>query len=82
AKRVAERIISSTDDDKSRVAFVFQRLFLRSATPEESTSSVDFIRDAKQLLRDNTVASEEVELEAWRALVRSLFRLNEFVYLD
>jgi regulator of replication initiation timing len=82
AKRVAERIVSSTDDDKSRVAFAFQWLFLRSATPEESSSSVEFIRNAKQLLRDNTVVSEEVELEAWQAFVRSLFRLNEFVYLD
>jgi regulator of replication initiation timing len=82
ARRVAERFVSHTSDDESRVAFAFQLLFLRNATPEEVASSVTFISNAKQLLSVNAVPSEELELEVWQALVRSLFRLNEFVYLD
>ena len=82
AKRVAERIVRQTNDDASRIAFAFQLLLLRNATNEEAVSSVEFINNAKKLLSEGGVASEEVEREAWQAYVRSLFRLNEFVYLD
>lgn len=82
AKRVAERIVSHSHDDASRISSAFQWLLLRNATVEEAASSVEFISNARKLLVESGVAGEELEREAWQAYVRSLFRLNEFVYLD
>ena len=42
----------------------------------------DFLSRARSLLSGEGVPPDEAESEAWRAYVRSLFRLNEFVYLD
>ena len=41
-----------------------------------------FLANARAQLRDDGMAAEQIEPETWRAYVRVLFRLNEFVYLD
>jgi len=41
-----------------------------------------FLSTARARLRNDGVAAERAEAEAWQAFTRVLFRLNEFVYLD
>jgi hypothetical protein len=82
AKLVAERITAHSADDAERVNFAYELLFARPASPEELSSARQFLADAQQLLRSAGLAPPEAQAETWRAYVRSLFRLNEFVYLD
>jgi len=49
---------------------------------EEQTEGKKFLEKARQLLHNEERTTGDVEVEAWTAYVRSLFRLNEFVYLD
>jgi len=82
AGRVAERVARHADDEGGRVSFAYGLLFARPATPEEVAVAGDFLARARSLLSGEGVSPDEAESEAWRAYVRSLFRLNEFVYLD
>jgi hypothetical protein len=89
ARRVAERIREHASDEPARVNFACELLFARPALPEDVSAAREFLEQARRLLTDDvsTVSSGDapgsaLEAEAWRAYVRSLFRLNEFVYLD
>ncbi|MEJ7591665.1 MAG: DUF1553 domain-containing protein [Planctomycetaceae bacterium] len=82
SRGVAERIMTHSSDTASRVTFACELLFARPPESEERASAEDFLINARRLLQDDGVEDEEVDAEAWRAVVRSLLRLNEFVYLD
>ncbi|MBS0205783.1 MAG: PSD1 domain-containing protein [Planctomycetes bacterium] len=82
SRQIAERITKHSSDVNVRVAFAYELLFARPATPDELASARDFVVNADRLLHDTGTASAEIESETWRAYVRALFRLNEFVYLD
>ena len=57
-------------------------LFARLPKSDERRAAESFLNQAREQLRDDSSTPEEREVEAWRAYVRVLFRLNEFVYLD
>lgn len=80
SRRVAERVMHHTADDERRVDFAYQLLFARPASADEIEIAQSFLSRAKALLQD--AAADQIEEEAWSACLRSLFRLNEFVYLD
>ena len=85
AGRVAERIMNHASDEPARVNFAYELLFARPAQSQEVSEALDFLEGARRLLGEDAAAdgsSSNVESAAWRAYVRSLFRLNEFVYLD
>ncbi|MCA9082122.1 MAG: DUF1553 domain-containing protein, partial [Planctomycetaceae bacterium] len=82
AQRVAERVLWSGSSTADRVQFAFELIFSRPARPEEIATAADFVQEATVLLKAQGVPTEEVDGAVWRAYVRSLFRLNEFVYLD
>jgi len=80
SRRVADRVMHHTADDEGRIAHTYQLLFARPVSAEELAVGQSFLTRAKEILQD--ASSKEIEAEAWSAYVRSLFRLNEFVYLD
>ncbi len=80
--RLAERIVTQASDDESRVNFAYQLLFARAPTPEEMRATTEFLTSVRELLRANGVDPAHIDTGAWQSSVRSLFRLNEFVYLD
>jgi len=49
---------------------------------DERASAEAFLANARPLLKDDGVQGDQADTEPWRSFVRSLFRLNEFVYLD
>jgi hypothetical protein len=57
-------------------------MFSRPAQPEEVADALAFLASVREKLPDTGTAPEKADTEAWQAMVRVLFRLNEFVYLD
>jgi hypothetical protein len=82
AGRVARRLTAEASDDESRVSLAYLLLFSRPATTDELHDAGEFLAKARKLLADSGRSVDDAEAEAWKAYVRSLFRLNEFVYLD
>ncbi|HJQ81751.1 MAG TPA: PSD1 and planctomycete cytochrome C domain-containing protein [Lacipirellulaceae bacterium] len=82
ARRVAERIMHHAPDDERRTAYAYELLLARPPMVDEQTQAKKFLEKARKLLQNNKSAVADLEVEAWSAYVRSLFRLNEFVYLD
>ncbi len=82
SKLVADRLIAHATDDAARVQHAYELLFARPAAPEEVTAAKTFLASAKQQLCGDKPETAETEPEAWRAYVRALFRLNEFVYVE
>ena len=78
----AARIIKSAKDDPARIQFAYQSALGRSAEKEEVAQCRKFLADVRQRLTDTGTPPADLETESWRAMVRALLRLNEFVYLD
>lgn len=72
AKLVAARI--PPGNDMRRIVSTYRLILLRDPNPSELDKARKFLESTR-----TTVAGED---EQWSALVRVLFRLNEFVYLD
>ena len=81
SRLVSERIIKHSADTESRLSFAYELLFCRKPSADEFVSAETFLAEARLLLQES-VPADQIETAAWQALVRSLFRLNEFVYLD
>ena len=81
SRLVAERIRTHADNDTARLNFAYELIFSRPAATEEIAAGQKFLIDAAALLKNTGMSDEQTEIEVWQALVRSLFRLNEFVYL-
>jgi hypothetical protein len=82
SRLMAERIMDSSSVTDARVAFAYELLFARPASADEVDAATDFLANAQELLRGANAAAGDIEAESWRAYVRALLRLNEFVYLD
>ena len=80
AERVAERI--AAQDPASRIAMLYTLLFARPATAAEVTAASGYLETLRSKLKTGGASNDRVESEALASLVRVLFRLNEFVYLD
>ncbi|MEZ6134895.1 MAG: PSD1 and planctomycete cytochrome C domain-containing protein [Pirellulaceae bacterium] len=75
--RLADRIGSHALDPKSRIDLAYELLFARLPTNVERELATEFLQSASELLND-----EGSDKAAWNAWVRTLIRLNEFVYID
>jgi hypothetical protein len=73
SRKLAERIVKSGSDDRTRIRQAYELLFARPPDVEEMAVAARFLVKAGGSLPQD---------EAWHSLVRVLFRLNEFVYLD
>ena len=69
-------------DDEARTSYAYALLLARPPVVEEQAEAAAFLEKARNLLQNERSPAADVEVEAWCAYVRSLFRLNEFVYLD
>jgi len=79
---VAARIQAHADDDVPRVQFAYELIFSRPPDEDELNAAQDFLNDARALLQHSEGSAGDLEAKLWQAYVRTLFRLNEFVYLD
>lgn len=91
---LADRLLEISDNDRNRIQSVFELLFSRGPLAQEIDDTLNFLERAREVLKKtganeageqlsgDTNRQRELDRQAWRACVRSLFRLNEFIYLD
>lgn len=82
---LARRILKQSPDTEARVQYAYELMFARPAEPEEIAAAKGFLEKAEKLVQSRSKAGQDKskdDVEPWRAYVRALIRLNEFVYID
>ncbi|HSI11865.1 MAG TPA: DUF1553 domain-containing protein [Chthoniobacter sp.] len=79
---LAERLVNERSDDAARLQLACQLTLSRPARPEEIDDALPFLATVRAKLSAAGTPPDKLDAEAWQAMVRVLFRLNEFVYLD
>ena len=82
AANFAKRLLHQRSDDKARIGLAYEFAFARPPTAAEAKVALAFLTSARAKLRETNVTPDRLDAEAWQAMTRVLFRLNEFVYLD
>jgi hypothetical protein len=78
----AERVLSHSQDREVRLSYAYRMALGRIPTTAEVESSARLLDSIGSALAASNPNTEAVENQSWQSLMRSLFRLNEFVYLD
>jgi hypothetical protein len=82
SKQFAARVIKDAKDDTTRLKRAYQLALARLPESAELDGGKKFLASVREKLRADGMAEDQIENEAWRAMVRVVFRLNEFVYVD
>jgi hypothetical protein len=82
SRRFAARLLSQRDDNTAHLQLAYTLAFARPPEAGELAQALEFLSAARTRLGASGTAGDKLDLEAWQALVRVLFRLNEFVYLE
>jgi hypothetical protein len=85
AATLAKKTITESDDERQRIASLYQRLFGRSATDEEQSVAAQIIRQSRETRQQIVAAGEkrvDVEFGPWEDLCLALICSNEFLYID
>lgn len=79
ADRLAKALLKEEGGSEvARLGQIYTSLFAREPDEAEIRLLQEHLASVRQTLGD----SEQAEAKAWSSLLRSLFRLNEFLYLD
>jgi hypothetical protein len=76
------RIMEASQEVEMRLQFAYREALGRFPTQEEIDASKRLLNAVEESLATSSLSVHEKQTQAWQAWVRSLFRLNEFVYLD
>jgi hypothetical protein len=82
AAGMASVLLKERADPAERLEQMYLQILGRRPSEFESTSSVAFVDNVRQKLRGSKVSEDQLESQSWQALIRTMFRLNEFVYID
>ena len=82
ARRIAARIIAEASTPDLRLQRAAQLILSRPLATDEVEFGKSFLTTVTPKLRESGTPEKETELAAWQSYVRSLFRVNEFVYID
>jgi hypothetical protein len=82
AKDLAQRLLESSADPRTRVARAIELLYSRKATESEMDRALDYIEQYRRGLSQAETPPEQIESEAWTSYARVLLSANEFVYVD
>jgi len=82
SKQFAARVLKDATDDGARLKRAYQLALARPAEPSEIEGGKKFLASVREKLHADGRPADQLEAESWRALVRVMFRLNEFVYVD
>ena len=81
AEQLVSRVLSDGVDDQ-RLDNLFGLVLQRLPTNDERRMLMEHLQVARSLSKTNESTDEAANVQAWSSLVRSLFRLNEFVFVD
>jgi hypothetical protein len=83
ATRFASRLLTDYSDDEQRLNQAFSTVLCRMPKSNELDLLKQHLVAVRQVAsQDNEVDHDTVQTQAWSSVVRSLLRLNEFLYLD
>jgi hypothetical protein len=82
SRQFAARLLKEGPDDSSRMERAWRLSLGRAPDAEEKQSGLAFLVSTRQALAESGVPDDQQDVQTWQALVRVLFRLNEFIYLD
>ncbi|HEX7378048.1 MAG TPA: DUF1549 and DUF1553 domain-containing protein, partial [Pirellulales bacterium] len=82
AARLAARLLNERPATAARVERAYQLLLSRPPTPDEAAQAADFLARAQAALEKSGAPADRLTALAWQSFARSLFLLNEFVYVD
>jgi hypothetical protein len=82
AQGFAKRLLADRADDAARFELAYRLALGRKPDAMEAKAGLGFIAAAKEKLKAAGVPEKDCELQSWQALARTIFRLNEFVYID
>ena len=78
AQHFAKTLIAKRGTNRQRADFAFESILCRPPKDDESSALQAHLSAVKEKL----ASADNVEQQAWSSLVRSLLRLNEFLYVD
>jgi hypothetical protein len=81
-KRIAARLLKEASTNETRLQRASQLLFNRPFTADETAIGIQYLAAITPKLRELNTPPDQLEQTAWSSYLRSLIRLNEFVYLD
>jgi hypothetical protein len=82
SKQFAARVTKDAKDDSARLKRAYQLALARLPEASELDGGKKFLAAVREKLRADGMPEDQIQVEAWRAMVRVIFRLNEFVYVD
>lgn len=82
AAAIAKRLLAESGDKHSRINHIWIRMFGRKPDTDESAIAIGFLLNAHATYSSKGVEEQQLDVESWQSLVRSLIRTNEFVYID
>ena len=82
AEGLARRLHAEFGDDGLRIERTWQLMFGRVPDADEKSAAMQFLIETRKELESNGEEPAILEQKSWQALLRSLLRLNEFVYVD
>lgn len=82
AQLVSQRVQAHIGDEVDRVRYAYEMILGRLPNDAELMDSQTFLSDAQTLLQQNGSAREHLPRLAWDSYVRTLLRLNSFVYIE
>jgi hypothetical protein len=82
SRRFAGRLLAERPDDASRLDRAYLLALGRAPDPEEAGMGLAFLKAVREELTSAGIPADQVGPQAWHSFARTLFRLNEFVYID
>lgn len=82
ARAFAGRLLGERSADRDRIELAHQLAFGRSASAEETSQALDYLKRAEAPARAVEDWQDEWQLEVWASYARALLGSNEFLFVD
>ena len=79
---LAQRLVTERSEDRERIQLACLLILGRRAETGDVPTAMTFLSEVRARLQADHVPENQLDLQSWQALVRAMFRLNEFVYID
>ncbi|QDU51640.1 DUF1553 domain-containing protein [Gimesia panareensis] len=82
AEAYSRRLMQAAPDSSQRLTNLFLETLGRLPAAAEQRQIEQWLKEMQQSLQQAGTPEKEIEPRSWSALARSLFRTNEFLYID
>ena len=82
AEKFADRLLNESSSNAGRLKLAFELATGRPPTVDEQVTAGEYFESLKQIIEPAKSEPENIERELWTSFARSIFRTNEFLYVD